>query len=175
MRDIIEKEDVELVLRLYLMGDSIGTISYKTDYSIEMIKSIIRKNKKYNLDKYITSGLDIKIDEIKSLFNRGYTINCISHIIRSSVHSVMSILENNGAYEYNDHPFDENITVRKLKRFMNTISIGDKFMITESYNTSLFNNEYFKVIVKSKYPHFVMTDKGAFQYFNLYTGKKITE
>lgn len=173
MRDIIEKEDVELVLRLNLMGDSIGTISYKTDYSLEMIRSIIRKNKKYNLDKYMISGLDIKIDEIKSLFDRGYTIKCISHIIRCSVKNVMRILENNGAYKYNDHPFDEDITVRKLYKFMHSINIGDSFIISKLYNNTEILNDHITVTVKAKYPHFVITDKGTYQYFDLYTGKKI--
>lgn len=173
MRDIIEKEDVELVLRLKLMGDSIGAISYKTDYSLEMIRSIIRKNKKYNLDKYIVNGLDIKIDEIKSLFDRGYSIKCISHIIRSSAKNVMRILENNGVYQYNDHPFDEDITVRKLKEFMNTVNIGDSFIISGPCGNSYIHNEHIEIIVQEKYPHFVITDKGTYQYFDLYTGKKI--
>ena len=83
-------------------------------------------------------------------------------------------------YEYNDHPFDECISVDKLKSFGETIKPGDTFILTverdKEFPNILYGNTviHLPVTVIKKYSNFVVTDKGCFQYFDFYTGKTVS-
>lgn len=181
MRYTITKDDVKLISRLYLDGDTVSDICYKTDYPIHVIKKVLRDSRACIDDDYTkTTSLESMGDgnDIKSLYCRGYSIECISHILNITIKKVMEILK--GLYEYNDHPFDECISVDKLQSFGETIKPGDTFILTverdKEFPNILYGNTviHLPVTVIKKYSNFVVTDKGCFQYFDFYTGKRVS-
>ena len=80
-----------------------------------------------------------------------------------------------------DHPDyvpkdDDTITVLLLRKFRDTVNIGDKFIIQVPKQSLLSGTSYSiseTVSVLNKYPYVVETTSGFVQYLDLYQGIRV--
>jgi len=143
--------------------------------------SVLKFFKEYK-DTHKDKLMEIVSDStVMTLYHKGYSTDKIADIMHTHLYTVEDIINRNARKvhtEEGDKYLASQITIEKLEKFKDTqcypgsvfrILAGDAYWCRHLPQSS----RYIDVTVVKRYPHLVRTDKGDFQYFDLYKGNKI--
>lgn len=196
-RHIVEKSDLEQVTGLYKKGISVQKISKYTGYSELIVRNIIKNNlgkytdvdpsanRKSHEDalKKTTSHEHKRLNEKElkemalKLYDDGKTVNEIVSITKAlTVSKVEQILFDADKIDNDeDHHLTKSVSVNDVRSFANSIKPGDRITLrTNIYERRSCTPEYKTIVVRKKYPNFVLTsDATTYSYIDLFMGLKI--
>jgi len=183
-RYVVQPEDVKNIVSMYKRGKSIQMISILLNFTERTVKSVIKQELGMYSDKYVDpykkkeprkpTQYEIEKDTIISMYKSGKTIKEISNELKIVDMYVESVLV--GAKLINPilmakGPF---ITIYDIRRFRDyEVQIGSRYVIRQQIEDDFGNIKSKKIVAKvlKKYPYIVTTDKGTFQYFDLYINR----
>lgn len=184
-KNIIKKEDVDAIIRLYKQGFSQRSIAEQVSVSSYVVKSVIKNN----LGQYTEVSVDHmkkedhsayeKYKERKQLmidmYKKGYTLPEIAEKTGLITTYIESVLTGAGLIKYvNIYESNGAITLNTLAKFRdNEVKLGNRYVIRKEEVDDFGNIIKTRIEVKvlEKYPYIVCTDKGCFQYFDLYINR----
>lgn len=187
---ILEESDKAKIIELYRKGIPIAKIGKLTGYHHNTVRSVVKNETGHYTEVdpkfptkddeviYIAKAHRKTEEELKkevlALYEEGKSVNEI--IIKTKALTrteIEQILFDKGKIEDDTDKFVKAASVEDIKEFASTVKRGDRFKIsTENYNTT-YADRYIVVTVQNTYKNLVATDKGYFNYADLFYGKKL--
>lgn len=187
---ILEASDKAKIIELYSKGISMTKIGRLTGYRHNTVKSVVKNetghytevdpkfNKKddeiiYTVKDYRKTEEELK-KEVLSLYEEGKSVNDIIIKTKSLTKTeIEQILFDKGKIKDDTGKFVKAASVEDIREFASTVKCGDRFKIsTGNYNTT-YASKYIDVTVQNTYKNLVATNKGYFNYADLFYGEKL--
>ena len=187
---ILEASDKAKIIELYRKGIPMVKIGKLTGYHYNTVRKVVKnetghctevdpKFSKKDDEVIYTAKAHRKTEEelkkeVLSLYEEGKSVDEI--IIKTKALTrteIEQILFDKGKIEDDTDKFVKAASVEDIREFASTVKRGDRFKIsTENYNTT-YADRYIVVTVQNTYKNLVATDKGYFNYADLFYGKKL--
>ena len=187
---ILEASDKAKILELYRKGIPMTKIGRLTGYNHNTVRSVVKnetgcytevnpKFPKKDDEVVYTAKAHRKTEEelkkeVISLYEEGKSVDEI--IIKTKALTrteIEQILFDKGKIEDDTGKFVKAASVEDVREFASTVKRGDRFKISNgNYNTT-YDDRYIVVTVQNTYKNLVSTNKGYFNYADLFYGKKL--
>lgn len=187
---ILEASDKAKIIELYHKGIPMEKIARLIGYSHDTVRSVIKNETGHYTEvdpkfRKKDDGIIFPIkahrkteDELKkevlTLYEEGNSVDEIINKTKDLTRTdIEQILFDKGKIEDDTGKFAKAASVKDIKEFASTVKCGDRFKIsTGNYNT-IYSDRYIVVTVQSTYKNIVATNKGYFNYADLFYGKKL--
>lgn len=187
---ILEASDKAKILELYRKGIPMTKIGRLTGYHHNTVRSVVKNEtghytevdpkflKKDDEVVYTAKAHRKTEEELKKeviyLYEEGKSVDEIIIKTKALTRSeIEQILFDNGKIEYDTGKFVKAASVEDIREFASTVKCGDRFKISNgNYNTT-YDDRYIVVTVQNTYKNIVATNKGYFNYADLFYGKKL--
>lgn len=187
---ILEASDKAKIIELYRKGIPMGKIARLTGYHWNTVRSVVKNEtgnytevdpkfpKKDEKPIYVAKTRRKTEEQLKkeviTLYESGKSVDEIISISKALTRSeIEQILFDKGKIEDDTGKFTKAASVDQIKEFAATVKPGDKFRISTSNYNSTYEYKYINVTVNKTYNKLVSTDKGYFNYADLYYGKRL--
>lgn len=187
---ILEASDKAKILELYRKGIPMTKIARLTGYHHNTVRSVVKnatghytevdpKFPKKDDEVIYTAKAHRKTEEelkkeVLALYEEGKSVDEI--IIKTKALArteIEHILFDKGKIEDDTGKFVKAASVEDIREFASTVKRGDRFKISNgNYNTT-YDDRYIVVTVQNTYKNLVSTNKGYFNYADLFYGKKL--
>ena len=187
---ILEASDKAKIIELYRKGIPMTKIARLTGYHHNTVRSVVKNEtghytevdpkflKKDDEVVYTAKAHRKTEEELKkeviSLYEEGKSVDEIIIKTKALTRSeIEQILFDNGKIEDDTGKFVKAASVEDIREFASTVKCGDRFKISNgNYNTT-YDDRYIVVTVQNTYKNLVSTNKGYFNYADLFYGKKL--
>ena len=187
---ILEASDKAKILELYRKGIPMTKIGRRTGYHHNTVRSVVKNEIGHYTEvdpKFPTKDDEViytakahrKTEEelkkeVLSLYEEGKSVDEI--IIKTKALTrteIEQILFDKGKIKDDTGKFIKAASVEDVREFASTVKRGDRFKISNgNYNTT-YDDRYIVVTVQNTYKNLVSTNKGYFNYADLFYGKKL--
>lgn len=187
---ILEASDKAKILELYRKGIPMTKIARLTGYHHNTVRSVVKNETGYYTevnpkfpkkdDEVVyTAKAHRKTEEelkkeVLALYEEGKSVDEIIIKTKALTRSeIEQILFDKGKIEDDTGKFVKAASVEDVREFASTVKRGDRFKISNgNYNTT-YDDRYIVVTVQNTYKNLVATNKGYFNYADLFYGKKL--
>ena len=187
---ILEASDKAKIIELYRKGIPMTKIARLTGYHHNTVRSVVKnetghytevdpKYPKKDDEVIYTAKAHRKTEEelkkeVIALYEEGKSVDEI--IIKTKALTrteIEQILFDKGKIEDDTGKFVKAASVEDVREFASTVKRGDRFMVsTGNYNTT-YASKYIDVTIQNTYKNLVATNKGYFNYADLFYGEKL--
>lgn len=187
---ILEASDKAKILELYSKGIPMTKIARLTGYHHNTVRIVVKNEtgcytevnpkfpKKddeviYTVKAHRKTEEELK-KEVLALYEEGKSVNDIIIKTKSLTKTeIEQILFDKGKIKDDTGKFVKAASVEDIREFASTVKCGDRFKIsTGNYNTT-YASKYIDVTVQNTYKNLVATNKGYFNYADLFYGEKL--
>lgn len=187
---ILEASDKAKIIELYRKSIPMTKIARLTGYHHNTVRSVVKNEtghytevdpkflKKDDEVVYTAKAHRKTEEELKkeviSLYEDDKSVDEIIIKTKALTRSeIEQILFDNGKIEDDIGKFVKAASVEDIREFASTVKCGDRFKISNgNYNTT-YDDRYIVVTVQNTYKNLVSTNKGYFNYADLFYGKKL--
>lgn len=187
-RVVMEQSDKAQIVELYNNGTPMKRIASMTGFTYLAVKNaimsvtgnytevhpkFIKKDSVIGAPKTVRKSAAELKKEVLELYEKGKSIAEIITATKSLTKTeIEQILFDSNKLNNGVDKISKAVSTDQIKEFATKVKKGQKYRIRNS-NIGLYKDRYIDVTVVKLYQNTVQTDKGYFQYSDLYYGKKL--